>query len=79
MKTKGETAMHRDLVLKTRRERNAALVEAMLLAAIADGRVSQEDMRTLLRRVIERPEFEGTSSDDLNALVEHSAAARAAR
>ena len=70
--------MPRDLVLKARHERNAALVEAMLLAAIADGKVSQGDMQTLLRRVIERPEFEGTSSDDLNALVEQSAARLAA-
>ena len=70
--------MPRDLVLKARHERNAALVEAMLLAAIADGKVSQGDMQTLLRRVIERPEFEGTNSDDLNALVEQSAARLAA-
>ena len=27
-------------------------------------------MQTLLRRVIERPEFEGTSPEELNALVE---------
>lgn len=56
-----------------RRERNAALVETMLLAAIADGQVSQGEMQTLLRRVIERPEFEGTRPDELNALVEASA------
>src|SRR5919197_6084977 len=70
--------MPRDLVLKARHERNAALVETMLLAAIADGKVSQGDMQTLLRRVIERAEFEGTNSDDLNALVEQSAARLAA-
>ncbi len=64
--------MPRESLLKTRRERNAALIEAMLLAAIADGNVSQTEMQTLLRRVIERPEFEGTRSDELNALVEHS-------
>jgi uncharacterized tellurite resistance protein B-like protein len=66
--------MAREEVLKARRERNAALIEAMLLAAIADGRVSQVEMQALLRRVIERPEFEGTRSDELNALVESSAA-----
>jgi uncharacterized tellurite resistance protein B-like protein len=70
--------MPKDEVLKARQERNAALVEAMLLAAIADGRVSQGEMQTLLRRVIERPEFEGTSPYDLNALVEQSAARLAA-
>lgn len=70
--------MARDEVLKARKERNAALVEAMLLAAIADGKVSQVEMQTLLRRVIERPEFEGTRSDELNALVESSVARLAA-
>lgn len=70
--------MARDEVLKARRERNAALVEAMLLAAIADGQVTQGEMQTLLRRVIERPEFEGTRSDELNALVESSVARLAA-
>jgi uncharacterized tellurite resistance protein B-like protein len=59
--------------MKARKERNAALVEMMLLAAMADGRVSQMEMQTLLRRVIERPEFEGTKPDELNALVEASA------
>jgi uncharacterized tellurite resistance protein B-like protein len=66
--------MAREEVLKSRRERNGALIEAMLLAAIADGRVSQVEMQTLLRRVLERPEFEGTRPDELNALVESSAA-----
>ncbi|MBX5483669.1 MAG: TerB family tellurite resistance protein [Myxococcaceae bacterium] len=66
--------MARDEVIKARQERNAALVEAMLLAAIADGRVTQVEMQTLLRRVLERPEFEGTRSDELNALVEASVA-----
>jgi tellurite resistance protein len=64
--------MARDQVLKARRERNAALVEVMLLAAIADGKVTQGEMQTLLRKVIERPEFEGTRADELNALVESS-------
>ena len=64
--------MAREQVLKARKDRNAALVEAMLLAAIADGKVSQLEMQTLLRRVLERPEFEGTRADELNALVEAS-------
>ncbi|WPB79078.1 TerB family tellurite resistance protein [Archangium violaceum] len=60
-------------VVKARKERNEALVEVMLLAAMADGQVSQRELQTLLRRVIERPEFEGTKPDELNALVEASA------
>lgn len=65
--------MAREQAVKAREERNAALVEAMLLAAIADGRVSETEMRMLLRRVRERPEFEGMKSEALNALVEASA------
>ncbi len=65
--------MAREQAVKAREERKAALVEVMLLAAMADGRVSQVEMQTLLRRVIERPEFEGTKPDELNALVEASA------
>jgi len=61
-------------VMTTRAERNAALIETMLLAAMADGNVSQVEMQTLIRRVIERPEFEGTHPDELNALVEASVA-----
>lgn len=61
--------------LASRKERNAALVEAMLMAASADGSVSDSEMQTLLRRVIERPEFEGTKPEELNALVEGSARA----
>ncbi len=60
--------------MKVRRDRNGALVELMLLAAMADGKVSELEMQTLIRRVIERPEFEGTRPDDLNALVEKSVA-----
>ncbi|RKG56933.1 hypothetical protein D7V80_40395 [Corallococcus sp. CA054B] len=65
--------MAREQAVKARKERNAALVEAMLLAAMADGSVSQREMRTLLARVLERPEFEGTQSNELNLLVETSA------
>ncbi|NNB87392.1 hypothetical protein HJC10_32565 [Corallococcus exiguus] len=65
--------MAREQAVKARKERNAALVEAMLLAAMADGSVSQREMQTLLARVLERPEFEGTQSGELNLLVETSA------
>lgn len=65
--------MARDQALRARQERNAALIETMLLAAIADGHVTQKEMQTLLGRVIERPEFEGTRPEELNALVERSA------
>lgn len=64
--------MARELAVAARKERNAALIETMMLAAIADGSVSQVELQTLLRRVIERPEFEGTRPDELNALVEGS-------
>lgn len=65
--------MAREQAVKARKERNAALVEVMLLAAMADGSVSEAEMQMLLRRVLERPEFEGTKADELNALVESSA------
>ncbi|MDQ3262912.1 MAG: tellurite resistance TerB family protein [Myxococcota bacterium] len=64
--------MARDLAVAARKERNAALIETMMLAAIADGSVSQLELQTLLRRVLERPEFEGTRPEELNALVEGS-------
>jgi len=54
------------------RDRNSALIEIMLLAAVADGNVSDRGMQTLIRRVLERPEFEGTKPEELNALVEAS-------
>ncbi|MCK8502945.1 TerB family tellurite resistance protein [Myxococcus fulvus] len=66
--------MAREQAVSARKERNAALVEVMLLAAMADGRVSQREMQTLISRVLERPEFEGTRPEELNALVESSAA-----
>jgi uncharacterized tellurite resistance protein B-like protein len=65
--------MPREQALNARKQRNAALVEAMLLAAMADGSVSQVEIRALLTRVIERPEFEGTKPEELNALVQSSA------
>jgi uncharacterized tellurite resistance protein B-like protein len=55
--------------MTARRERNAALIEAMLMVAAADGNVSQVEKETLLRRVIERPEFEGTRPEELHDLL----------
>ncbi len=57
---------------KVRSERNGALFDAMVLAAVADGEVSQLEKRALLARVMERPEFEGMRGDDLTALIESS-------
>lgn len=65
--------MPRDAAIAARKNRNAALVEAMVLAAIADGSIAQKEMETLIRRVIERPEFEGTRPEELNGLIEGSA------
>lgn len=62
--------MPRELVLKARLDRNAALVETMILAASADGKFSRAEKEALLRRVAERPEFEGTRPDELTALIE---------
>lgn len=64
--------MARELIERSRAERNGALVEAMLLAASADGRVDPVELRVLIARVIDRPEFEGTSAEALNELVEGS-------
>lgn len=65
--------MPREQAVNARKERNAALVETMLLSAMADGSLSQLELQTLLARVIERPEFEGTRPEELNHLVESSA------
>lgn len=65
--------MSREQILKARADGNAALVEAMLLAAISDGNISQAELQQLLLRMIERPEFDGMLPEDANALVEASA------
>src|SRR5215470_8822872 len=54
------------------RDRRSALIEIMLLAAVADGHASDRQMQALIRRVRERPEFEATRVDELNGLVEGS-------
>jgi uncharacterized tellurite resistance protein B-like protein len=46
----------------------------MLLAAVKDGKLVESALAQLLRRVMERPEFEGMTHGELNHLVEHSAA-----
>ncbi|MER2566714.1 MAG: tellurite resistance TerB family protein [Myxococcaceae bacterium] len=65
--------MAHETIQTARTERNAALIETMLLAASADGRVDPRELQILIARVIERPEFEGTDAQALNALVEASA------
>lgn len=62
-----------DPILEARHDRNAALVEVMLMAAISDGKISQTELQHVLLRVMERPEFEGMPSTDVNALVQASA------
>lgn len=62
--------MSKELAIQAREDRNAALVESMLLAAMADGKVTSVEMKALLRRVVERPEFEGMKIEDLTKLVE---------
>ncbi len=57
----------------TRKERNAALVEVMLLASMADGPPSEVGMQALVERVLERPEFDGTKAEELTELVQRSA------
>lgn len=54
----------------TSAERNAALVEVMLLAAMADGELTESAVQELLRRILERPEFDGTHPQELSSLVE---------
>jgi uncharacterized tellurite resistance protein B-like protein len=40
---------------------------------MADGKLTEAGIQAIIRRVLERPEFEGTSPEELNALVERSA------
>ena len=65
--------MARDQPTVMRTERNAALVEVMLLASMADGPPSEVGMQTLVARVLERPEFDGTKAEELTELVQKSA------
>jgi len=65
--------MPRDLIEQARRDRNAALIDVMILTASADGSMKSSEMKALIHRVIERPEFDGTHAKDLSNLVEASA------
>ena len=65
--------MPRDALSQARRDRNAALLDAMILAASADGKIAPAELQTLLRRIIERPEFEGVQAQELASMVEASA------
>lgn len=62
--------MSADKSLTQQKERNSALIEVMLLAAMADGNVSDAEMEMLLKRIFERPEFEGTSHEQLSDTVQ---------
>ncbi len=64
--------MQREMAASARLERNAALMDAMILGATADGHVSKLEKDALLRRVGERPEFEGTKIEELKDLIESS-------
>ncbi len=64
--------MQREMAASARRDRNAALMDAMILAATADGHVSKLEKDAMLRRVGERPEFEGTKIEELKDLIEDS-------
>ena len=65
--------MPRELAIQARKERNAALVEVMVLAACADGVVSTLEIDTMLARVHERPEFDGVPTEELRDLVTEAA------
>lgn len=64
--------MSREMAANARRERNGALMDAMILGATADGHVSKLEKDALLRRVGERPEFDGTKIEELKDLIEDS-------
>ena len=64
--------MSREHATQARVERNAALMDAMILGATADGHVSKLEKEAMLRRVGERPEFEGTRVEELKDLIEGS-------
>lgn len=64
--------MAREQAVAARKERNTALVEVMMLAVAADGEVNERALQTVLRRIIERREFEGTRPEELKAMLEGS-------
>ena len=58
--------------VKDHKARNSALIEVMLLAATADGGVSDGQTERLLERIMDRPEFDGLQRSELAAVVEKS-------
>ena len=65
--------MPRNALTQARNDRNAALLDTMVLAASADGQISPNELKQLLTLVIDRPEFEGVRAQELSAMVEASA------
>lgn len=65
--------MPRNALAQARMDRNAALLDAMVLCASADGQIGQHELKQLLSRVIERKEFEGVQAQELSTLIEASA------
>lgn len=65
--------MPRDSLSQARTDRNSALLDVMVLAASADGKIAPSELQTVLTRVIDRPEFEGVRAQDLSSMVEASA------
>src|SRR5476649_2786224 len=53
--------------------RQPALFEAMMLAAMADGKVTKVEVEEIYRRVFERPEFHGIHAADLKVAISHAA------
>jgi uncharacterized tellurite resistance protein B-like protein len=45
----------------------------MMLAAMADGKVTKTEVEEIYRRVFERPEFHGIHANDLKAAISHAA------
>ena len=62
--------MAHEQAVAARKSRNAALVETMLLAAMADGRVSQAEMRTLLVELLPSALERSQLSDLIRQLVD---------
>jgi tellurite resistance protein len=65
--------MPRNALTQARLDRNAALLDAMVLSATADGKIAPTELQQLLSRILERPEFEGVQAQELSQLVEASA------
>jgi tellurite resistance protein len=65
--------MPRDSLSQARTDRNAALLDAMVLAASADGKIEPTELKQVLTRIIDRPEFEGVMAQELSSMVEASA------